>query len=260
MTLTMLGTGNAAATACYNTCFVVTDESRSFLVDGGGGNGLLVQLENAGIDIERISDVFVTHKHIDHILGILWLIRVRKRSASVLRIYSHSEVIELLHRMAEDLAIIAPGCWGNVQLIPVEAGKAYTILGRPVTFFDLLSTKVRQFGFSMNLGNGNRLSCFGDEPCTEHTFPYARGAKWLLHEAFCLDSEKDLYHPHEKHHSTVKDACELAERAGAENLILYHTEDREIFSRQARYTAEGKHFYSGNLFIPYDLEKIELLC
>lgn len=40
MKLTMLGTGNAVVTECYNTCFVLEDEERTqedryLLVDGG---------------------------------------------------------------------------------------------------------------------------------------------------------------------------------------------------------------------------------
>lgn len=42
---------------------------------------------------------------------------------------------------------------------------------------------------------------------------------WLLHEAFCLFSQADKFKPYEKHHSTVKDACELAQKLEAENLF-----------------------------------------
>ena len=35
----MLGTGNALVTECYNTCFVISDGDKNFLVDGGGGSG-----------------------------------------------------------------------------------------------------------------------------------------------------------------------------------------------------------------------------
>ena len=39
MKLTMLGTGNATVTECFNTCFALTNEEDScFLVDTGGGN------------------------------------------------------------------------------------------------------------------------------------------------------------------------------------------------------------------------------
>ena len=50
MKLTILGTGNAAVTECYNTCFVLSEKDDYFLVDGGGGNGILHQLKHAGID------------------------------------------------------------------------------------------------------------------------------------------------------------------------------------------------------------------
>ena len=86
----------------------------------------------------------------------------------------------------------------------------------------------------------------------------AQNSQWLLHEAFCLFGEADQFKPYEKHHSTVKDACELGERLNVENLILYHTEDKNILKRQEMYLAEGRKFYHGNLYVPEDLDVIEL--
>ena len=37
MKITMLGTGEAVVTKCYNTCFIIDDAGRYFMVDGGGG-------------------------------------------------------------------------------------------------------------------------------------------------------------------------------------------------------------------------------
>ena len=37
MKLTILGTGNAQVTECYNTCYVLSSEEGPLLVDGGGG-------------------------------------------------------------------------------------------------------------------------------------------------------------------------------------------------------------------------------
>ena len=71
--ITMLGTGNALATRCYNTCFTLHGEKGVLLVDAGGGNGILTQLEKAGIRREDISDLFVTHAHTDHLLGCVWI-------------------------------------------------------------------------------------------------------------------------------------------------------------------------------------------
>ena len=42
------------------------------------------------------------------------------------------------------------------------------------------------------------------------------------------------------------------------NLILYHTEDKNIEHRQELYLEEGKVYYDGNLFVPDDLDVIEL--
>lgn len=57
MKLTMLGTGNAIVTECYNTCFVMQEEDQYFLVDGGGGSTLLRQLKYVGIDWKNIRNI-----------------------------------------------------------------------------------------------------------------------------------------------------------------------------------------------------------
>ena len=36
MKLTILGTGNATVSECYNTCYAISDEGKHFLVDAGG--------------------------------------------------------------------------------------------------------------------------------------------------------------------------------------------------------------------------------
>ena len=70
--LVMLGTGNAAVTQCYNTCFALRHPNKTLLVDAGGGNGILIQLEKAGIPLTDIHAMFITHAHTDHILGAVW--------------------------------------------------------------------------------------------------------------------------------------------------------------------------------------------
>lgn len=50
----MLGTGYATATHCYNTCFILKTHDTMLLVDAGGGNGILNQLEEAKINLSDI--------------------------------------------------------------------------------------------------------------------------------------------------------------------------------------------------------------
>lgn len=266
MRLTMLGTGHATVTACYNTCFVLHENGKYFMVDGGGGNTVLNQLKRAGFDWMDMREIFVTHKHIDHLLGIVWMIRMICQSMNHgeykggANIYAHDEVIAILRDMAEKLLLKKETRFidDRLHFIPVLDGEERIIHGRKVTFFDIRSTKAKQFGFCMELDDGKKLTCCGDEPYHPREEKYAKNSEWLLHEAFCLSSQADIFDPYEKHHSTVKDACILAEKLKVQNLILYHTEDRNIASRKELYAAEGRQHYSGQLWIPDDLETIIL--
>ena len=266
MKITMLGTGNAVVTECYNTCFVLSENNHHFLVDGGGGNTLLRQLKRAEIPWKEIKDIFVTHKHIDHLLGIIWMLRMicqnmnRGNYTGEANIYGHGEVISLLTDMAEKLLEEKETRFigSRLHFVAVQDKEERMILNRKITFFDIHSTKAKQFGFSIELGNGEKLTCCGDEPYNENERQYVENSKWLLHEAFCLFSQADIFSPYQKHHSTVKDACQLADKMNVKNLLLYHTEDRNIQNRKALYTAEGKQYYHGNLYIPDDLDVIEL--
>ena len=137
----------------------------------------------------------------------------------------------------------------------VDGDKKIVQEGMELTFFDIKSSKAKQFGFMAKLKNGEKFTFLGDEPYREHMKDYALDAKWLLHEAFCLYEEKDIFKPYEKHHTTVKEACEVGEEMHAKNLILYHTEDKQIATRKKRYISEGKTYYFGNLLVPDDLEE-----
>ena len=266
MKLTMLGTGNAIVTECYNTCFVMQEEDQYFLVDGGGGSTLLRQLKYAGIDWKNIRNIFVTHKHLDHITGILWMIRMvcqnmnRGEYEGEATIYAHDEVIALLKDLSGKLLQKKETSFidDRLHLQVVEDGESIKILDKKVTFFDIQSTKAKQFGFCMELGKGEKLTCCGDEPYNVCEKQYAENSTWLLHEAFCLDSQAEIFHPYEKHHSTVKDACKLAAELNVKNLLLYHTEDKNILRRKELYTKEGREYFNGNLLIPDDLESVEI--
>ena len=98
--LIMLGTGNALVTRCYNTCFAIQDDDEYFLVDAGGGNGIIRQLQDADISMVQIHHIFLTHEHTDHLLGMIWMIRMiatkmrREQYEGNLRIYCHSALVE----------------------------------------------------------------------------------------------------------------------------------------------------------------------
>lgn len=266
MKLTMLGTGNAMVTECYNTCFVLSEGQRHFLVDGGGGNTLLRQLKCADIDWRDVKDIFVTHKHIDHLMGIIWMLRLicqnmsRNQYEGEVNIYAHEELIDLIDQLAHMLLPEKQSEFigQRVHLISVSDGEKCRIMGCETAFFDIHSTKAKQYGFTMYFDDGKKLTCCGDEPYNPCNREYVQNSTWLLHEAFCLSSQADIFHPYEKHHSTVKDACRLAEDLQVENLVLYHTEDQNIMNRKELYSREGKAYFGGALYVPEDLEVIPI--
>lgn len=266
MKLTMLGTGNALVTECYNTCFLIEDNRQLFMTDGGGGNAILHQIKCAGYNWMDVRHIFVTHKHIDHLLGIVWMVRMicqfmdHGEYKGHAYIYSHKEVLELLREMADKLLLKKEVAFIGKRLhfVEVSDGETKQIIGHNITFFDIRSTKAKQFGYCMELENGKILTCCGDEPLTAEVEQYAEGSEWMLHEAFCLFSQADIFDPYEKHHSTVKDSCKMADRLGVKNLLLYHTEDRNLATRKEMYRQEGLRYYHGSLWIPDDLETITL--
>ena len=192
--ITFLGTGNALSTRCFSTCFTLHDQGKvPLMVDAGGGNGILTQLERAGIRKEEIQDLFVTHTHTDHLLGCVWMMRMALQFHYPLRIWSHRKVLDTLTYICHQ------------TLPPKEAEN----IGSLVT---------------MN----------------------------------CLYEDRERFQPYEKNHSTVLDAARLAEELKVKNLILYHTEDKTLESRRERYTAEAESVFHGRVFVPDDLEWIEL--
>lgn len=99
----MLGTGEAVTTHCYNTCYTLHAQKTTLLVDGGGGNGILCQLEKAEIGLDELDAVFVSHAHTDHIPGAVWIIRMMGHSRNAA--FLHVKNLILYHTEDTDLAL-----------------------------------------------------------------------------------------------------------------------------------------------------------
>jgi ribonuclease Z len=264
----MLGTGHAMVTRCYNTCYAFKNNEEYFLVDAGGGNGIMAQLEKADIPYNEIHNMFVTHGHTDHVLGVIWVIRkiamlmLNKKYHGEFIIYCHDELVKMLTTFCEFtfpknlMQFIGNG----ISIRQVEDGEQIQVIGMQIQFFDIVSTKAKQFGFRAVLPHGKTLACLGDEPFNDNEVSkdYVEKCDWMLSEAYCLYSDKDIFKPYAKHHSTALDAGKLAEQFGVKNLILYHTEDTNLAQRKAFYTKEAKSVFRGEVFVPNDLERIDL--
>ena len=267
--ITMLGTGNATVSQIYNTCFLLQTPSTLMLVDAGGGNGILAQLKKVNVQISDIRHLFVTHAHTDHVLGVIWVIRMVaqcKGYEGLLHVYGNDKVMKVIKTIIDmilakkQLAKVAE----RVVFHQLEDGDCFEVGDIKLECFDIQSAKEKQFGFRAELPSSDEsdkplvLACLGDEPYNEQNRRYIVGADWMMCEAFCLYADRDTFKPYEKCHSTALDAGKLAEELGVKNLILYHTEEKTLANRKENYTREAAENFKGRIFVPDDLEVIEL--
>ena len=274
--ITMLGTGNAIVSGIYNTCFLLDTPSTKLMVDAGGGNGVLGQLKKVGVGIADIHHLFVTHAHTDHVLGVIWVIRMVaqcKGYEGKLHVYSHDKVMKVIKTIIDmilakkQLAKVAE----RVVFHELKDGDAFEVGDIHMQCFDIHSTKEKQFGFRVELPISDTntsagssasdkliLACLGDEPYNELNRQYVEHADWMMCEAFCLYADRDTFKPYEKCHSTALDAGKLAAELGIKNLVLYHTEEKTIATRKQAYTQEAAENFKGRIVVPDDLEVIEL--
>lgn len=261
----ILGTGNAQAINCYNTCFALKKENEYLLVDAGGGNGILRILNDKSISLSSIHNAVITHAHTDHIIGMVWIYRMiaadmkSGKYRGTFNIYCHDKSKETLVAMIKLMLPLKLAVYidNGINFIVVDDGDSVDIMGERFTFFDIRSTKEKQYGFYFETPRG-RFVCLGDEPCAEHEKDIIRKAYFVMHEAFCLYEDRYTFKPYEKHHSTAKEAAQLAKESGVSNLLLYHTEDKTLSSRKERYSAEAAEYFNGNIFVPDDGEEIPI--
>jgi len=264
--LIFLGTGEAMVTTCYHACFVIKTERENMLIDAGGGNGILSQLKRANIKADALDSLFLTHKHTDHILGAVWLLRdiaqktIKAEYDGHLTVYGHDEVVDTLVSLCDLLFSkkLLQALEKRVSYCVVTGGQKIDTKEKSICFFDIQSKKCKQFGISMVFHDGASLAYLGDEPYNAANREKVVNADWLISEAFCLSKDIDLFHPYEMSHATVLDAAQNAKTLGAKNLVLIHTEDSDLAHRKENYTKEAKTVFDGNVFVPEDLECLPL--
>lgn len=264
--LTALGTGYAIASKCYTTCFTISDGREHFMIDCGGGNGVLTRLDEAGISLAQIHHIFLSHRHTDHIVGAIWMLRMIGHGMEKgiyegqLHLYCHKDIADGLLQMCRFMlpGRMLPLFGEKIIFHCLSDGLTFDILGRKTTFFDTHSKKTLQYGVKIELLNGKTITYLGDEPYREDCAAYAAGVDYLMHEALCMERDEARYHPHKIQHSTVKDAAEFATALQVQNLILHHTEDNALATRKYHYTAEATQHFAGGVYVPDDLDVIVL--
>lgn len=262
----MLGVGNGGPLELYNTCFVIQNEMENFLVDTGGSIEIIKRLNESNIDYKEIKNIFISHSHTDHILGIFWLFKKISRDvmhgniAEKINLYCNDVVYEAIKGVAKYILPdkLMKAIYSIVDFHILNDGDKYDINGVDYTFFDIQARGTKQYGFECVL-NDKKLAFLGDETLNPDLYERFRDYDYVMHEAFCLDSEEKIFHAYEKNHSTTKSVSEVMNKLNVKNLILYHTEESHKSERKKLYTKEAQEFFNGRVIVPDDLETIEIV-
>ena len=123
----------------------------------------------------------------------------------------------------------------RVVVSVLQDGELFTINDWHLVAFDIHSTKEKQYGFRVDFANQRSLACLGDEPYNAANKSWVKGVDWLLCEAFCLRTDAEKFQPYEKHHSTAKDAAQLANELENKKHCCF------IIQRTPRWQRESSH-------------------
>ena len=263
--LVMLGVGNGITENLYNTCFLVQNDKGNFLVDTGGSVQLITRLRQAGVNYKEINNIFISHAHNDHLFGLFWYLKKMSGAMSKgeikdkIKIYCNDVVYNAIDTIINLTfpARLIDNYKNYVEFVVLNDGDKHYINGIEYTFFDTKAAKIKQYGFEFT-ENNKRVVFLGDETINQELYPRVKDADYVFHEAFCLDSEEEIFKAREKKHSTVKIAAKIMNGLNVKNLILYHTEETHGEERQKLYLEEGKKVFNGNLIIPNDLDIVDI--
>ncbi len=212
----ILGSSNAVPTAEHeNTHMVVIGRERTVLVDCVSNP--IVRLEKAGVDINDLTDLVLTHFHPDHVSGVplllmdMWLMG-RTKGINVYGLH------HTLDRIEELMGAYGWSEWPDffpVSFCRLPAQEMTSVVDCPD--FKIFASPVRHFlptiGLRFEFNQPDKVMAYScdTEPCAQ-VVRLAEGADVLIHEATGGS----------RGHSSAEQAGEIATRAEVGALYLIH--------------------------------------
>jgi ribonuclease Z len=235
--LIILGTSNAIPDEHHeNTHMALLGENRTVLIDCV--NNPIVRLRQAGLDINRLTDLVLTHFHPDHVSGVpsllmnSWLLGRRQP----LDIYGLSYTLERIEKMMDfydwatwpDFFQVNFHPIQEIEMAAVLEGDEFRIYSSPVHHI------VPTIGLRVEFKKTDRVLAYScdTEPCQE-VIKLASGADVLIHEATGASYG----------HSSAAQAGTIARQAEVGRLYLIHYQTGDFDARsllpQAEQTFNG---------------------
>lgn len=256
-----LGTAAALPTGDRgNTALAIPGDPREagssgLLVDTGGD--IYPALCRAGLAQDELSDLFITHAHIDHIGSLPSLIESYRLGGRhvPLHIYGLPEVIETAQQIVAVFGYeLTLDSWTfEVTYTAVEDGQQLPLGGIPATFARVDHT-LPCAGFRLSLPNGDFAYTSDTQP-TPAIQRLAKGARALVTE--CTYLNESANYARVSRHMTALEAGQQAAACGVDVLALVHLGVASGWTPEAA-RAEAAQAFAGEVLAPSDGDHLQL--
>jgi ribonuclease BN (tRNA processing enzyme) len=269
--IVMLGTGTPRPQPeVWGPATAVLAGDRVFLVDAGVG--VERRLAGAGLPVNGVTAVFITHLHSDHVLGLADLIFTswvmgRARPFPAYGPPGLARMTEYLYAaFSEDIQVRTEGLEHEsrdgyrIQVREIGPGVVYDSAGVRVTAFLVNHGEWREaFGYRFD-SPGRSIVLSGDTRPSEELVRMASGVDVLIHAVEPSDSTQ---HPGNRsaadwasyvrqYHTTALQLGKLAARARPKLLVVYHNGRRVP---DDRILADIRRSFAGSVAIAADLQR-----
>jgi ribonuclease Z len=253
--LTFLGTGDALnGERAQSSLALPLPGDETMLIDASSGTVLLGRLAAAGIPLENVRHLFLSHRHFDHVGGFAPLLAtLASLPEASLFVHAAPDTLRALRNLL-DLTLPGAEGWlgkrlGWRDLIP---GKPTEVGESEVTPFSL-DHGLECVGFRIVQAGAVAVFCVDTRP-TREIVEHARGADLLVHDVYGPQSASEQAHA--MGHSTATDAGEAARAAGVRRLVLTHLRSSRFIDPEAL-VAEAEAAFGGPVRAAQDLDTIE---
>jgi ribonuclease Z len=253
--LTLLGTGDALnGERAQSSLAVPLSCEETMLIDASSGTVLLARLEAAGIPLENVRHLFLSHRHFDHVGGFAPLLAtLASLPQASLLVHAAPDTLRALRNLL-DLTLPGAEGWLGKRLgwRELSPGKPTSVGETEVTPFSL-DHSLECVGFRIAQADAVAVISVDTRPTREIT-EYASGADLLVHDAY---GPKDAAEQsHAMGHSTATEAGEAARAAGVRRLVLTHLRSSRFVDPEAL-VVEAEAAFGGPVSAAEDLDTIE---
>ena len=227
MKLVPLGTNGFFPTFGRQTqCNLVLTDEAAILLDAGTGLGRLLEPEIAKLvdGYERL-DIFLSHYHLDHCIGLAYLPEVWQGREVVVHgpapPFAEATPDEALSRLLNAPFSVPLAAFPlKVKLVPVNESPL-SVGGLDLSF----RGQTHMYG-SMGIRIGDDIAYVTDTIADDGTIDLARNVRLLMHEVYLTDTELETGGINALNHSHVSGVARIAREANVGRLMIVHHNPR----------------------------------